>query len=203
MGSLTTNYGFYKPEQTEQFDIDTSVNNNLDLIDTSLGIINDKVGNLKNTVDTIDIVGEIRLVAGSDIPEGFLACEGGLVSRFSYPTLFGVLGYTFGGSGSTFKLPDLQGRVPIGRNSADPSFSALGSTGGEKEHTLTLAEIPSHNHPVKYASGSPSPGIYGGMGGTTSAPETFTNRLFMGYEGGGQAHNNLPPYQVIRYVIKY
>jgi microcystin-dependent protein len=59
--------------------------------------------------------------------------------------LFGVIGYTYGGSGSNFTIPNLQNRVPVGKG-ADAEFDTLGETGGAKTHTLTTAEMPSHTH---------------------------------------------------------
>jgi microcystin-dependent protein len=60
--------------------------------------------------------------------------------------LFGVIGYTYGGSGSNFTIPNLQGRIPVGRDSAQTEFDVLGEAGGAKTHTLTTAEMPSHTH---------------------------------------------------------
>jgi microcystin-dependent protein len=59
--------------------------------------------------------------------------------------LFAVIGYTYGGSGSSFTIPNLQNRVPVGKG-ADAEFDTLGETGGAKTHTLTTAEMPSHTH---------------------------------------------------------
>lgn len=90
--------------------------------------------------------GIIMPFAGTVAPQGYLFCDGSAVSRTTYATLFGVIGTTFGaGDGSsTFNLPDLSGRVPLGVSQAH----ALGSTGGSETVTLTESELPAHVHEV-------------------------------------------------------
>lgn len=84
--------------------------------------------------------------AGTAAPEGYLMCDGAAVSRTTYATLFAVIGTTFGaGDGSTtFNVPDLSGRVPLGVSSSH----LLGSTGGSETVTLTEQELPAHVHEV-------------------------------------------------------
>ena len=84
--------------------------------------------------------------AGTVAPENYLFCDGSAVSRSTYATLFGVIGTTFGaGDGSTtFNVPDLSGRVPLGVSSTH----LLGSTGGSETVTLTEQELPAHVHEV-------------------------------------------------------
>lgn len=90
--------------------------------------------------------GIIMPFAGTVTPENYLFCDGAAVSRTTYATLFGVIGTTFGaGDGSsTFNLPDLSGRVPLGVSSTH----LLGSTGGSETVTLTESELPAHVHEV-------------------------------------------------------
>lgn len=90
--------------------------------------------------------GIIMPFAGTVAPENYLFCDGSAVSRTTYATLFGVIGTTFGaGDGSsTFNLPDLSGRVPLGVSSTH----LLGTTGGSETVTLTEAELPAHTHEV-------------------------------------------------------
>lgn len=100
------------------------------------------------TVQLLAPTGVIQGYAGSAAPTGWLLCDGSAVSRASYADLFTLIGTTYGvGDGSTtFNLPDLKGRVPVGRNAADGSFDVLGESGGAKTHTLTTAEMPNHAH---------------------------------------------------------
>lgn len=94
--------------------------------------------------------GVIHQYAGSSAPSGYLLCEGQAVSRVTYAALFAIIGTTYGaGDGSTtFNLPNLTGKVPVGLNSSDASFDARGETGGEKTHSITTAEMPAHTHSV-------------------------------------------------------
>jgi microcystin-dependent protein len=90
--------------------------------------------------------GVISQYAGSTAPSGYLLCEGQSVSTITYADLFAAIGYSYGGSGSNFVIPNLKGRIPVGRDTADASFDALGETGGEKAVALTSAQMPSHTH---------------------------------------------------------
>ena len=82
------------------------------------------------------------------IPNNWLLCNGQEISRTDYAELFSVLSTKYGtGNGSTtFNLPDLQGRVAVGKSSSDTDFNVLGKTGGEKAHKLVVNEIPAHQH---------------------------------------------------------
>jgi len=93
--------------------------------------------------------GVIQQYAGASAPTGYLLCQGQAVSRSTYAALFAVVGTTYGsGDGSTtFNLPDLRQRVPVGRHTSG-TFNTLGGTGGAETHTITTAQLPSHNHDV-------------------------------------------------------
>lgn len=93
--------------------------------------------------------GVISQFAGASAPTGYLLCQGQTVSRTTYAGLFTAIGTTYGaGDGSTtFALPDLRTRVPVGQNGSG-TFATLGSTGGAETHTLTTAQMPTHNHTV-------------------------------------------------------
>lgn len=150
--------------------------------------------------DTLPI-GIILPFSDDTIPEGYMICDGSAISRTTYSTLFSVIGTTYGvGDGSTtFNLPNLKGRIPVGYDSTDSDFDTLGETGGEKTHTLTVNEMPSHAHSYTYSTSvsdwsSRIPlGSNAGVG-TSGAGISTT--------GGDQAHNNLQPYIVINYIIK-
>lgn len=86
------------------------------------------------------------------------------------------------------------GKVLVGIDSTDTDFNTIGKTGGEKTHTLTINEMPPHNHIMPFYAG----GSGGYQAGQTTAPETTINRNTE-YAGGGQPHNNLQPYQVVAY----
>ena len=92
--------------------------------------------------------GVINMWATTTAPTEWLLCDGTNVSRSTYAALFAVISTTYGvGDGSTtFTLPNLKGKVPVGRDSGDASFDTMGELGGAKTHTLTSAEMPSHTH---------------------------------------------------------
>ena len=151
--------------------------------------------------DTLPI-GAIMPFGGGTVPDNYLLCNGQAVSRTTYATLFQTIGTAFGvGDGSTtFNIPDLRGKVPVGYDSTQTEFDTLGETGGEKTHTLTTNEMPIHNHAI---------GINGGT--ETGARFTFTSdsqkRYYSGQDiiqnaGGSQPHNILQPYQTTNYIIK-
>jgi len=92
--------------------------------------------------------GVVQQYAGATAPTGYLLCQGQAVSRTTYAVLFAVVTTTYGaGDGSTtFNVPNLQGKIPVGLNSADLSFDTRGETGGEKTHAISTAEMPGHTH---------------------------------------------------------
>jgi microcystin-dependent protein len=168
---------------------------------------------------TMGITGEIKMWSAANAPSGWMLCEGGTLSRTTYAALFALIGTNYGsGDGSTtFNVPDLRGRVPVGFDSTQTEFNNRGKTGGEKTHTLTAAEMPSHTH-TQNAHGHT---FVGGGNGALTDTSTGTNYgiqngTFYGFKaqeppttvavnqntGGGGAHNVLQPYLTIKYIIK-
>lgn len=146
-------------------------------------------------------IGTIVMFGGDSAPDGWLFCDGSAVSRTTYSDLFAVIGETYGnGDGTTtFNLPDFRGRSPLGGGQGDGlTARAIGDSGGEETHQLTVSEMPEHNHgynmfnQVVVASSGGS-GQYAGYlsGGVT------------GSTGGDSAHNTMHPFLGVNFIIRY
>ena len=102
------------------------------------------------TAGSLKQIGEVFMWPGapSTFPSGCFQCNGQLISTSTYSTLFGIIGYTYGGTGGSFAVPNYNDKFPIGVNS---TASSVGATGGST--TITTNNLPSHSHS---ASGSDS-----------------------------------------------
>lgn len=163
---------------------------------------------LKPGGDTLPI-GSIVAFSGENIPNGWLLCDGSVVSRTTYSELFNAIGLNYVEDGvewldeERFPLPNAKGRTLVGKDSTDTDFNTLGKTSGEKTHTLTVDEMPSHNHLrdienkiVNNGSGGAWSPSLKGTGNMTDENNSTRNT------GGGQAHNNLQPSLTLNYIIK-
>lgn len=103
-------------------------------------------------------VGEISYVSFNFAPKGWLQCDGQILPINQYQPLFALIGTTYGGDGVTnFKLPDLRGRVPLHQGwNPGGSVYTLGQTGGAENMTLTINNLPAHNHTAIATSTSTS-----------------------------------------------
>lgn len=114
--------------------------------------------------------GVILPYGGAAAPAGFLLCQGQAISRTTYAALFAAIGSNYGaGDGSTtFNVPDFRRKIPVGLDAATP-FNALGNTGGEETHALTVAELASHSHTMNAVSaGTPTGTVVAASAGTPS-----------------------------------
>lgn len=167
-------------------------------------------------------IGEVILFAGNFAPRGWALCNGQLLSVSQNQALFSILGTTYGGDGrTTFGLPDLRGRVAISQGTG-PGLSTrkLGARAGTETVTLNHLEIPSHSHLAQatiktpcfagngnedtpagnfLANDSGRPKEFNATAGSYMAP--FNNAVSIGNTGGSQAHNNMPPYLTMHYII--
>jgi microcystin-dependent protein len=111
-------------------------------------------------------LGELRPVGFGFAPRGWMLCQGQALPISQNQALFSLLGTTYGGNGTTtFNLPDLRSRIPVGQGQGPGlSFYSLGQTGGAEGQTLTVAQLPAHSHIVQAtmkpdaAVDSPTPG---------------------------------------------
>jgi microcystin-dependent protein len=152
-------------------------------------------------------VGEIRIFAGTFPPVGWMFCDGQLLPISEYETLFNLIGTTYGGDGqSTFALPDLRGRLPLHQGSG----FTIAETGGSETVTLTVSQIPSHNHMVLASTNiaaqqSPSNNYLAqstlakmylqDVADTPLASNVITS------SGGSQPHDNFQPYLCVDFII--
>lgn len=146
-------------------------------------------------------VGTVFFYAGPNIPSDCLFCDGAEVSRTTYAALFAAIGVTFGsGESGGFNLPDLRGMVPLGTGEGNFGGDyALADQGGEMEHDLSTSEIPSHHHGI-HAHG-PVPGLFVSPGEVpASIPWLFGGDT--DDTGGGNAHNNMPPFLALQPLIQ-
>ncbi len=101
-------------------------------------------------------IGEIRIFAGSYAPEGWLLCDGQVIDIASNPTLYSLIGTTYGGDGQTnFALPDMRGRAPLQTGHGN-GFSNIpqGAMVGAEHYHLSMENMPAHSHQPRCNSGA-------------------------------------------------
>lgn len=158
------------------------------------------------------LIGSIMMAGFNFAPINWLLCNGQLVSISENEVLFELIGTTYGGDGvTTFGLPDLRGRIPVHQGQG-PGLSnyVLGQSGGAENVTLTVNQIPSHNHALlasttSGSAASPS-GDYIGLNadgiasyGTSSNGNLNTGSIQS--QGGSQSHENMQPFLTVNFSI--
>jgi microcystin-dependent protein len=160
---------------------------------------------------------EIRLFAGTFAPRGWAFCQGQVFSIAQNTALFSLLGTTYGGNGqTTFALPDLRGRAPVGTGQG-PGLQdvSLGEVGGTATVTLTTTQLPSHNHSMQVNNNTASmtPTAAGNfLNSKTESGESVAaisnvdsrvtlNPVTIGPAGGNQPFSIMQPYMGMNYII--
>ena len=168
-------------------------------------------------------LGEILMFGGNFAPRNWALCDGSILAIAQYQALFSILGTTYGGDGrTTFALPDLRGRLPMHKgNGPGLSNYSLGQKGGTETNTLTVNQLPPHNH-----SASASFNVHNGEGDETTpgdgslaiAPDTaqiysadgptpnaFLNdntlEVNINNTGNNTPVNNVQPFQALNFII--
>lgn len=153
-------------------------------------------------------IGVILPYAGTQPPAGWVVCNGQLLNKNTYSNLFQVLGTQYGTSGDSFRVPDLRDRFIAG---AGTSY-AVGATGGAAQVFLGINQMPPHTHDI---GGKANTAHTNGVGmyvsnvasGTgwqvlSTTEQGSESGLVAKLQGGGQAHENRPPYMAMTYIIK-
>ena len=159
-------------------------------------------------------IGQIIMFGGNFAPRDWAFCDGQLLPISQNQALFSILGTIYGGDGrTTFALPDLRGRVSVHPGNG-PGLSSyeLGQKGGVEHVTLTIPQIPAHNHKVECNTdpgNTPSPA--GAIPGaeTAAGVDLWTNADADGTmkdsmiqnTGGSQQHENRQPFLAVNYII--
>ncbi len=176
---------------------------------TELNYVDGVTSNIQTQFNNLVTIpaGVITQFGGSTAPTGWVLCDGTAYSRtVTYNNLFTAVGTTYGGGdgSTTFNVPNLKGRVPVGRDASQSEFDTLAETGGAKTHTLTAAEIPGHTHQVTIMGSDLSYGTAALQGSNGGTQQTINAAEGGGSNpAGGGAHNNLQPYIVVNYIIKF
>ncbi|WP_298331544.1 tail fiber protein [Asticcacaulis sp.] len=162
-------------------------------------------------------LGEIKILPYSTRLQGWHLCDGSVLPISNNQALYSLLGVNYGGDGrTTFGLPDLRGRVPVCIGAQAP-FQKQGDKGGEEAVTLTMANMPLHDHPfgaitqtgtsvdsanTLYAAVAPlgvdRPPLYVAP---TKPLVTIAGNSVEAAGGSAPSHSNLQPYLVLAYYI--
>jgi len=159
-------------------------------------------------------LGQISFFAGNFAPRGWAFCDGQLLAISSNDALFSLLGTIYGGDGrTTFGLPDLRGRSPVHAGSG-PGLTPrqLGQRFGSETNTLSVAQMPSHNHTGSLKATSTSANTTSANGAALATGGAYAGRATLdqtmlagsvvtGNTGGGQQVNNLQPSLVGHCII--
>lgn len=154
-------------------------------------------------------IGTIAAFGGTNLPAGWMLCNGSVVSSTTLPDLFKAIGTTWGvgGIGGDFNVPNLIGRTIVGVGfQIGLSMRSLADVFGEETHTITGHEYPAHVHNVSYGSSTPGAGINQAVASTSASANvvnTSTNLDSLGTIGSCLPHNNMQPSVAVNWMIKY
>lgn len=146
-------------------------------------------------------VATVIMVAGST-PSGYVLCDGASYNGTlqTYAALYAAIGLTYGGTGaSSFKVPDLRGRSPLGVGTGSGMTTRqMGQSGGEEAHQISISELPAHTHTTGITTGSQG---YTG-GNTIYSQDAGAGGRSTSSVGGNGWLSLMHPYTVVRFCIK-
>lgn len=138
--------------------------------------VSDQLTLLTESVEAAIPSGFMMDFGGNSAPSGWLVTDGASYAIATYPNLFAAIGYTWGGSGANFNVPNLQGFVTAGAGGTLPPVNnTVGSFGGSATHAILIAEMPAHNHP-------------GSLGGVSTPIETLSSGVNPSLYGSGNTY---------------
>ncbi len=135
------------------------------------------------------VVGQIIEIGTATVPDWALPCDGSTYADVDYPELGTVIHPGLRVDGAHFRTPDRANRFGL-------QGPVIGSQGGEATHTLSIDEIPSHHHTAAQQAVALS-----AVCGALECEAIYPADTVTGDTGGGQAHNNIPPYEGTQFVI--
>lgn len=159
-------------------------------------------------------IGQITLFAGNFAPRGWALCQGQILAIESNESLYSLIGTTYGGNGTTtFGLPDLRGRIPVGiGRGTGLSQWAIGERQGTETTVLNINQMPSHSHPLQASSDTgdntdPTGRILATDAAdekpyepTAEQPQALLNSAVLNV-GNNQPHDNRAPWMALNYII--
>ncbi len=160
-------------------------------------------------------IGEIMMTGVSFCPQGWVDAEGQMLQVASYGPLYSLYGTTYGGNGTTtFGVPDLRGRIPLGQGGPGRPHPQ-GEAGGVENVTLTVANLPVHSHALMASTAPPNTGTPAGnylaqfpaaLAYTTTAPSAAARpaqlaSASVAAAGSSQPFYNMQPYLSVRFCI--
>jgi microcystin-dependent protein len=156
-------------------------------------------------------VGEIRMFGGNYAPYGWAFCDGSLIPISDNPTLFNLIGTTYGGDGvQTFGLPNLLGRMPIhaGQGQGLTQTYILGQLGGLEQISLLPSQIPSHTHALNGSTDAATANTPTGNV-LADAAKTYISKsagaamaaASVAPAGGSAPHDNMMPFLCVSFII--
>lgn len=152
-------------------------------------------------------LGEIKIMSFGFAPRNWAMCNGQFLPINQNQALFSLLGTMYGGNGqTTFALPDLRGQTPIHQGQ-----NTIGTKGGEQAHTLSISEMPTHQHVLNATSSAANQIIPGAalLGATAATDPIYANPTAIvamdpssiSNTGGSQAHQNMQPFLTLTFCI--
>ncbi|WP_429844383.1 phage tail protein [Brevibacillus sp. FIR094] len=156
-------------------------------------------------------LGEIRMFSGDYPPNGWALCNGQELLISEYPSLFALIGATYGGDGVTkFALPDLRGRIPVhmGIGTLSDYKYELGKKDGAETVTLLMPQIPAHTHEVNAQSAGTTTNAANAYWATSSInqysqamPNVTMSPAAISAVGGNLPHDNMMPFLAVNFII--